>query len=500
MASLIDGRLRIGVGWEAGEGREWESVDPFRQEAVWRGRWASDSQCDRAIEQARQAFKSWSQTTLADRIAIVKRFAEQIQSQRSELNRWITSETGKPLWESDTETSAVIGKVQNSIESIQHRRWTVSEGEGNSSSVIRYRPLGVMVVLGPFNLPAHLPGAHIVPALLAGNTIVLKPSERTPGVGEFLVRAWQSAGLPDGVLNLVHGAAEVSQRLVQSTEIDGVLFTGSYRVGRLLHQALAGRPEVMLALEMGGNNALVIESVRDIDAAVYQILLSAYITSGQRCTCARRLIWTEDGNGGEVVRRLAESIPRIRVGDPSASPGPFMGCLISKEAAQSMLQHQGDLIARGVEAIHPMETFASSPAMLGPGLLQASPEQLPDEEWFGPLLVAQPARDLDHAIEMANASRFGLSAGLISDNVDSFHYFVQRIRAGIVNWNRQTTGASGKLPFGGIGASGNHRPSGSFAADYCSFPVASLESTEMPLPSSPNVGLEEVVQAMRSRS
>ncbi len=127
------------------------------------------------------------------------------------------------------------------------------------------------------------------------------------------------------MLNLVHGAAEVSQRLVQSTEIDGVLFTGSYRVGRLLHQALAGRPEVMLALEMGGNNALVIESVRDIDAAVYQILLSAYITSGQRCTCARRLIWTEDGNGREVVRRLAESIARIRVGDPSAKSRTLHG-------------------------------------------------------------------------------------------------------------------------------------------------------------------------------
>lgn len=480
--------------WIQGDGPLHLRRDPYSDTEVWKGNWASPEQARSALQFAKEAFPAWSHRTLTDRIAIAKRFAEVVASRRSQLNDLIVRESGKPLWEADTETSTVIGKVQNSIEAIQHRRSTLSDDNSDPTAVTRFRPLGAMIVLGPFNLPAHLPGAHIVPALLAGNTIVFKPSEQTPGVGEFLVEAWHEAGLPPGVLNLVHGAADVAQALVRDPECDGVLFTGSYRVGKLLHQTLAGRPEVMLALEMGGNNALVLEKTQSIDAAVYQILLSAYITSGQRCTCARRLIVTETGNGQAILDRLRQILPTVTYGDPRSTNPNFMGALISPHAAQIMLDHQSQLINSGAKTLATMQTSSQHPAVLSPGLIDMEDRPLADEEWFGPLLVVQRAKNLEAAIALANATRFGLSAGLISDSVDDFHLFVHQIKAGIVNWNRQTTGASGKLPFGGIGASGNHRPSGSYASDYCSFPVASLESHHLSLPTKANPGLETTLK------
>lgn len=496
MERNVQGKQWIDGAWVAGAGAAWERRNPFDGSVVWRGAWGSVEQARDALRVAGERFLEWSRRSLEERIAIVTRFAEEIGARREAMNQCIVRETGKPKWEADTETSTVIGKVANSIEAIRARRWSVSERQGEWTATTRFRPLGAMVVLGPFNLPAHLPGAHIVPALLAGNTVVFKPSEQTPGVAELLVEAWQAAGLPAGVLNMVHGAGEVAQALVHDETCSGVLFTGSYRVGKLLHEAMAGRPEVMLALEMGGNNALVLDRTEAIDAAVYQIILSAYITSGQRCTCARRLIITEDGNGAKILERLQEVLPAVTFGDPNGEPPNFMGSLISEAAAETMLKHQADLVKLGAGVLHKMERQAGNPAVLSPGLLDMGMAVLPDGEWFGPLLVVQRARDLSQAIEMANATRFGLSAGLISDSAEAYEHFVHTVKAGIVNWNRQTTGASGKLPFGGIGSSGNHRPSGSYASDYCSFPVASLESQQLVLPGKANPGLESLLRCM----
>ncbi len=494
-----EGMLYVEGKWCRGEGSDWSRRNPFDDSLVWSGRWATSDQVACAMKGAASAFEVWSQTTLNDRIAIAKQFATLLEGRRKELVDVIVAETGKTLWEADTECSAAIGKVQNSIDSIHHRRWVVSDNSGDPTSIIRFRPLGAMVVLGPFNLPAHLPGAHIVPALLAGNAIVFKPSELTPGVGEFLVRTWLDAGLPEGVLQLLHGAGDVAQQMVKDAHCSGVLFTGSYRVGRLLHEALAGRFEVLLALELGGNNPLVVDRTESIEAAVYQIILSAYITSGQRCTCARRLILTRDGAGERLLHRLAEVIPLIQVGDPRAEPQPFLGSLISKDAASKIMAFQENLLSKGATPIHLVRSMKDHPSVLTPGLLHYDRDDANDEEWFGPLLLVQWAEDLDDAIRRANQTRFGLSAGLISDDIDAYHHFVHRVRAGIVNWNRQTTGASGKLPFGGVGASGNHRPSGSFAADYCSFPIASLESQALPLPSQANPGLRQVWDRLKAQ-
>jgi len=490
--STIEAKNLIGDHWVAGLGNAFERRTPAGDKVVFAGQMASVEQVDGAIESANVAFGSWSELPLDDRFGIARRFAEIVTQKKEELARLISIEVGKPLWEARTEVAAAIGKVSNSIDAVLKRRWTTTEQIGAYVAVTRFRPHGAMLVLGPFNLPAHLPGAHIVPALLAGNTIVFKPSELAPSVGQWLAAAWREAGLPSGVLNLVHGAAPVAIHAAQSPRIAGVLFTGSERAGASLHRSLAGQPQKVLALELGGNNPLVVYRCTDVHRAAVTVINSAFITSGQRCTCARRLIVVGQSACDQLLDKLKELLPLVRVADPLSDPQPFMGSLIHANAAQSMLAAQSKLVAAGAQAVVAMRNVGEHPAMLSPGLLRADAQLLDDCEHFGPMLTAHVASDLDEAIKLANATRFGLSAGFLGDHVDDFHYFLHRVRAGIVNWNRQTTGASGKLPFGGIGQSGNHNPSGFSAADYCSYPIASLESHDLAEADAPTPGLELV--------
>ena len=494
----LTGQQFIDGAWEDGDGREWRSNDPFTGDELLQGNQASSDQCRDAVVSSKVAAGRWAGTSLEQRIEIAQQFAAILKARHEELATLITQENGKPLWESRTEVNACIGKVTNSVDAIKERRWTSVAGDEAQQSVIRYRPLGVMSVLGPFNFPAHLPGAHIVPALLAGNSTVFKPSEQTPAVGEFLVRVWQQAGLPDGVLNLVQGVADVASAIAYDDDVAGVLFTGSYRVGKILHQNLAGKPEKLLALELGGNNALVVDQVSNIDAAVHEIILSAYLTSGQRCTCARRLIFTDNAASEEIIKRLTAAIPKIRVGDPLGQQQPLMGSLISTDSAEAVLAGQEKWRALAT-AEHQLMTqpLAKHPSVLTAGLLSVDDGSVEDCEIFGPLLLVEQAADLDDAIDRANRTKYGLSAGLLSDQRSAFDHFINRIEAGIVNWNRQTTGASGRLPFGGIGRSGNHRPSGYHAADYCSHSVSSLEKSVLDLPEKIGVGLEDVFGTQR---
>ncbi len=493
----IEGLLKIGDSWVAGQGASTQNLSPVDNQITWHGAWADPGQAAQAVGSAIDAFDAWRLRSLEDRWSICQSFAKVVESKREELARYISFETGKPYWEALSEVATVIGKVANSMDALKARRWETREQQSGFQATTRYRAHGAMLVLGPFNLPAHLPGAHIVPALLAGNTVVFKPSEMTPGVGQWLVHAWCEAGLPPGVLNLIHGNAQIAQSLASDNRLAGILFTGSYRAGASLHKQLAGKPEKVLALEMGGNNPLVVHRLSDLAVPVMQIIESAYITSGQRCTCARRLIITEEGQSEVLLPRLVDAIRRIRVGLPFDKPDPFMGTLIRSVAADRMLEAQSALIARGAISLLKMDRVQGHGALLSPGLLDTTGIALDDEEHFGPLLTVQRVKTLDDAIALANETRFGLSAGLLSDSEVDYHYFVDRIQAGIVNWNRQTTGASGRLPFGGIGASGNHAPSGFFASDYCSYPIASLESPSLDRSALKKLspGLEEAAQA-----
>ena len=469
--------LFINGVWQPGEGASFSSLNPYTQAELWQGREASATQVDQAMQAARDASAAWSCLSIADRTSIVERFADQLREHQDALAAVIAQETGKPLWEAATEVTSMINKVGISIDSYHARTGERSSAQGSAQAVLRHRPHGVVAVFGPYNFPGHLPNGHIVPALLAGNTVVFKPSELTPFVAEHTVRLWHAAGLPDGVLNLVQGGLETGKALAAHPQLNGLFFTGSSATGMLLHQQWAGRPDVILALEMGGNNPLIVDKVADVERAVRIIIQSAFVSAGQRCTCARRLIVPVGRWGDHLLARLVEVTREVRIGACDQTPAPFYGTVISLAAARALLDVQADLLRQGATALLPMRQPHADAALLTPGIIDVtSLTERVDEEWFGPLLQVVRVADFEAAITEANATRFGLAAGLLADDEARYRTFWARSRAGIVNWNRPLTGASSHAPFGGIGASGNHRASAYYAADYCAYPVASLEA------------------------
>jgi succinylglutamic semialdehyde dehydrogenase len=334
-----------------------------------------------------------------------------------------------------------------------------------------------------------LPNGHIVPALIAGNTLVFKPSELTPWTAEETVKLWQQAGLPNGVLNLVQGGRQTGEALAASAQIDGLLFTGSANTGYHLHKQMAGSPEKILALEMGGNNALIIDEAVDVDAVVHLAIQSAFVSAGQRCTCARRILVKEGANGDAFVQRFVETAQKLVVGHWNQQPQPFMGGVISSQAADLMLKAQQQLLALGATVLLEMTRPDAESSLLTAGILEVTKVEVPDEEYFGPLTTICRYKDFDEALSLANKTRFGLSVGLVSPNRNLFDRLIIEARAGIVNWNKPLTGASSAAPFGGVGASGNHRASAFYAADYCAWPMASLESDTVILPEKLSPGI-----------
>lgn len=481
----------INGNWLAGEGTVIESIDPAKNTVIWSGKAASPAQINNAIHAARSAFSLWGSLSVDTRIEHVLAYAEQLKANQDLLAHTIAMETGKPLWETTTEAAAMVGKINLSIKSYHTRTGITENPMPQGKAFIRHKPHGVVAVFGPYNFPGHLPNGHIVPALIAGNTIVFKPSDLTPLVAEKMVELWEAAGLPKGVLNLVQGDVTTGKALAGHDQIDGLFFTGSSTTGKLLHEQFAGHPGKILALEMGGNNPLLIGPVNDVDAAVHDIVQSAFITSGQRCTCARRLFIPNTAQGDVILARLIEVTQAIDVGVYDAEAQPFMGAMISVRAAQMMLSAQSELENLGANALLPLTHINEDTGLVTPGIIDVTPilSELPDEEHFGPLLKVIRYDDFNTAIIEANNTKFGLSAGLIADDAAMYDVFFQHIRAGIVNWNRPITGASGAAPFGGVGESGNHRASAFYAADYCAYPVASVELEQTTLPGKLSPGL-----------
>ena len=401
----------------------------------------------------------------------------------------IAEEAGKPLWEARAEAGLIAAKVTVSKKAYEERTGNRSHEIAIGTSTLRHRPHGVIAVFGPFNFPAHLPNGHIVPALLAGNTIVFKPSELTPKVAELLITLWEKAELPAGVLNLVQGGRETGIALAKA-DIDGLFFTGSYATGKLLHQQFAGHPEKILALEMGGNNPLIVTDIKNLDAAVYYTIQSAFITAGQRCTCARRLIVPKGIVGDQFIKQLVSATAAIHVAAPDHDPEPFMGPVINEQSALRLLAAQQSLQQAGGESLLAMQQLKKATGLISPGIIDITNiSNVVDEEYFGPLLQVIRCQDFDDAITIANNTKYGLSAGLIADSRELYDEFYQRSRAGIVNWNQQITGAVGSAPFGGIGCSGNHRPAAYYSADFCAYPVASIENEQLTLPETLSPGI-----------
>ena len=464
--------------WQAGEGEAFSNQCPASGETVWRGQAASDKQVHGAVASAREAFPAWARRPLVERIAVLEKYAEAIRAYTDDIAQAISRDMGKASWEARGEVNAMIGKIAISIRAQAERAGDRRDEAAFGSAELAHRPHGVMAVFGPFNFPGHLPNGHIVPALLAGNTCVFKPSEQAPSVAALMAEAFEEAGLPAGCLNIVNGGRETGGALLNS-DISGLLFTGSAATGKFFHKHFAGRPEVILALEMGGNNPLIVWDAADIEAAADVSALSAFYTTGQRCSCARRLIVPEGAYGDKIVASVVERARGLSIGAWD-EPDVFMGPLVSEEAAEKAVAFQISLSKAGGKSLRRLKRLERGGGFVSAGVIDMTGAQnIIDEELFGPLLQVYRVPTFEAAIERANATQYGLAGGLVSDNDVLWDEARVMMRAGILNRNRPTAGASGAMPFGGPGSSGNFRPGAYYAADYCAWPQASQISPKL---------------------
>ncbi|ATP20090.1 MULTISPECIES: succinylglutamate-semialdehyde dehydrogenase [Sphingobium] len=449
------------------------SHEPATGALLWQG---ESGDVDDIVARARTGWPRWAAQPVAFRIETLRRFVNVVRAHEEELADLIARETGKPLWDARTEVTAVMAKIDTSVaaysERTGQRRLEANLGARQS---VRHKPHGVMAVLGPYNFPAHLPNGHIIPALLAGNAVIFKPSEKTPAVGEMLVRFYHEAGVPTDAVQLLLGGAEEGKALAAHADVAGILFTGSAQTGIAINRQFATQPGKILALEMGGNNPLVVWDTPEIGAAAALVIQSAFLSSGQRCTAASRLI-VRDAMADALIAEVKKLADRLIVDHPHADPQPYMGPVIDNPTADGLTESFLYLMSHGGRPIKHMVRPQKGLPFLTPAIIDVTAmQERPDVELFGPLLQIVRVPDFETAIAEANSSRYGLSASLVGGSPEQYAQFWDNVRAGVINWNRPTNGASGTAPFGGVGVSGNHRPSAYYAADYCAYPVASAE-------------------------
>ena len=453
-----------------------KSFNPADETVIGQYTCSTKSQIDTCYFRAVKAYSVWKARPMEERKKWLKRFKRVLSKSVDQGAVLVATETGKPLSESRAEVAGALKKIELVLESLSTRVPDFS-GQSETLKLFRsYKPVGVMSVIGPFNFPVHLPLGVMLPALLAGNVLVFKASEFTTGVGQWLLEKFQESGLPDGVLQGVIGTGKQGEQMCGHALSNAVLFTGGYQTGQKISAQLGKTPEKLLVLELGGNNPLVVSSYRSVAKVVHIIRQSAYLTAGQRCTCARRLIVVENEQTDRLIQALVQSITALSVGAFDADPEPFMGPLISASAKQRLLDHYEYLCKQGGRVLVPMTSVGERGFFVSPGLVDVSTcyESVPDEEFFGPLLTLIRVSSLQEAISVANQTEFGLSASLISRSKREFQQFYDQVDAGVINWNRPTNGSSSLLPFGGVGKSGNFRPAGAHAMDFCVVPIASV--------------------------
>ncbi|MBI3019525.1 MAG: aldehyde dehydrogenase family protein [Deltaproteobacteria bacterium] len=464
-----------------------ESLNPGNLKDTLGTFYASFSHVCLATEAAKQAFPKWRALSQEERALYLKKFYKEIETHLDQMAELIARETGKPLWEALQETQGLLGKITITLEEgtklISEKE--VPNAQPKLMGRYRYKPKGVMLVLGPFNFPAHLPHGHIVPALFTGNTVVFKPSEQTPAVGQFMAELIHRAQFPPGVFNLVQGEKEIGRRLCIEPGVDGILFTGSYDVGLKIKESTLSHFWKTIVLEMGGKNASIILDDASLEKALYENIKGAYLTTGQRCSATSRLILTEK-IADSFLKEFHRLSKELKIGYAfEETPNiPFMGPLISQTSMEKYLRFQGIAQREGAEILMRGKALELTPSgyYVSPSIALLSPKKdsstYLETEIFGPNVAVTIVKNLDEAIEEANKTDYGLVVSVFTKDKKAYEKVFQGTKTGLVNWNRSTVGGSSKLPFGGQGKSGNHFPTALFAPFYCTYPVACLEDAE----------------------
>ncbi len=460
--------------WNVSNGEKFSSYSPVDQELLWEGNSATLDDVESAVESAKKAFDSWSLLDVEERINYIKKYVQVVETHKEELADCLSKEIGKPYSESITEVNGVIGKLDPCIEAYNLRNKTiVREQSDGSRSITRFKPHGVVGVIGPYNLPVHLPNGHIMAALIAGNTVVVKANEKAPLVTEMAISYWNEAGLPNGVINMVQGDKSISEALCKDNDVKAIFFIGSRTAGRNIEELCLHKK--MCAVEMGGNSPYVVWDSKDIDGAVVTVIQSAFVTSGQRCLAARRLIIPNNEFGNTFINRLVEVSNNIKIGKPK-DEDIFMGPVKSKKLVDNIINKQEELLKRGASILLESKRIPElGEAYITPGIIDVTNvKDKIDEEIIGPFLQVTRVNTFDEAIESANDSCYGLAAGIITEDKELYNEFERKIQTGLITWNKPIK-ANKYAPFGGVKDSGNYRPSGFLATDYCVYSTASVE-------------------------
>jgi len=463
--SFIDGR------WETGGSERLEVISPIDGACVFTTPF-DPTHADQAIAAARRAAPAWAALTRSQRADALKSVQRELAMREERIAEAIAREVGKPLWEARTEAKGLAPRIDLTCGMISDdvADWDLPDQRGCG----RYLPLGVVAVLGPFNFPAHLANGQILPALLLGNTVILKPSERAAGVAALYTEAMAAAGLPNGVFNLVQGDSRSGATLTEDSRVDGLLFTGSTRVGKMILAATHQQPNKLVSLEMGGKNAAFVHHDANLLNSAKEILNAAFITCGQRCTATSQA-YVHSSRIEELANLLKGALPRLSIGDPFAE-STFMGPIIDQSAKSRLLELNQVASEAGVDTLHEGRGLGEIGSYLTPSLRvgEWQDHRYFTQEHFGPDLVLIPVNSDQEGIDRINSLDYGLAAAIFCKDQERFDDLASRLRCGVVNWNRGTAGATGHLPFGGWRDSGNHRPGALFAGRLVSAVQARL--------------------------
>jgi len=421
-------------------------------------------QAERAIQAAREAQPGFGALPQQNRARLVRRVGAILKEREEQLANAIALDVGKPLWEARLEAQACAAKAAiTADEGLKLVSTFPAAGQG--AAECRFRPLGVLAVLGPFNFPVHLPNGHILPALACGNTVVFKPSEIAPHAAVVYGRCLEEAGVPRGAFNLVQGGAAAGAALSAHRGVDGVLFTGSWSVGQAIAKANLGQTK-MLALEMGGKNAALVLADADFDKAVSVSVSNAFLNAGQTCSAWTRMLVPRKRQD-QVLEIAKRSAAKFKPGDPR-SPETRLGPLASAQQRERVRKY----IRAGVEQGAQLVTGGpEAPAGLPKGyyvqptiFAGVKPEMtIAREEIFGPVLSVLPYEDDDDAVRIANDSMYGLAGGVWSGDPAHAERVARRLRTGQVDING---GRFNPLaPFGGFKQSGRGRELGKFGLE-----------------------------------
>lgn len=473
--SFIAGRFVPAVS-----GALFESVNPALPAHVVLRAVSDTSAVGAAVDAARAALPGWRRTPLDERVAMLRRLQERLPHHADGIARAITAEMGKPLSEARVEAASIGARLDGIVALLPH---ALPPSPDPSAGQQRWHSLGVTAVVGPFNYPIHLLNTYVLPALVTGNTVVAKPSEVTPLAGQLYAALFEDAGLPPGVFNLVQGLGTTGAALVSHPDVRNVIFTGSYHTGRAIREATFDQPWKKVVLELGGKNTAIVLDDADLPQATREILLGALLTTGQRCTATSRVI-ASPAVVDELRARLMDALPRVLPGDP-LDEATFMGPLATR-ASRDRYLHLLQAAREEGAVVHVESRASQNGSWVSPSLYEArGPLRLLHEEAFGPNLVFEAASSEDDAIARAAQGSYGLSAAVFSARREMLERVWDDVPAGIVNFNRSTNGASGALPFGGIGRSGNFQPGGSLSPRLCTYPVAMMEQAHGAITANP---------------